>query len=68
MDSVGEAWCGLDVHKKVVVACLATQMADGTVSKVGRSFGTTTAALKDLADWLAAGDCREVAMESTGSY
>lgn len=68
MDRMSEAWCGLDVHKKVVVACLATPLADGTVGKVVRSFATPTAGLLELADWLAAGNCREVAMESTGSY
>ena len=33
-----------------------------------RSFGTTTAELLDLADWLAEHDCTHVAMEATGVY
>lgn len=61
------ASCGLDVHKKVVVACLATPSGNGVETAV-RSFETTTAGLLELADWLRAGHCRDVAMESTGSY
>ncbi len=64
----GASCCGLDVHKKVVVACLATVVADGNVQKVVRTFATTTPALLELADWLSAVHCREVAMESTASY
>jgi transposase len=33
-----------------------------------RSFGTTTAQLLELADWLAEHDCTHVAMEATGVY
>ena len=33
-----------------------------------RTFATTTAALLELADWLAAAGCTHVAMESTGVY
>ncbi|MDQ5851661.1 MAG: IS110 family transposase [Chloroflexota bacterium] len=60
--------CGLDVHKKTVVACLLTPGPDGATTKVIRTFGTMTAELMELADWLTAEGCTHVAMESTGVY
>jgi transposase len=68
MDVVYERCCGLDVHKKSVVACRITPGAAGEPTKAIRTFGTMTADLLDLADWLAAGQCTHVAMESTGVY
>ena len=59
--------CGLDVHKKTVVACLRL-VADGKVSTEVRTFGTTTAELLGLSEWLAANECTHVAMEATGVY
>lgn len=55
--------CGLDVHKRSVVACLLT-----AESKEVRTFGTTTSATREMADWLVQAGCRHVAMESTGVY
>lgn len=63
MEVVHERCCGLDVHKKIVVACLLT----GRQKEV-RTFSTMTRELLHLADWLAAAGCTQVAMESTGSY
>jgi transposase len=60
--------CGLDIHKKTVVACCLTPGARGRPTKEVRTFGTMTAELLDLADWLAAAGCTHVAMESTGVY
>jgi transposase len=60
--------CGLDIQKKLVVACLLTPGAGGRPHKEGRRFGTMTAELVALADWLRAAPCTHVAMESTGSY
>jgi len=59
--------CGLDVHKKTVVAC-PRLAADGKVSTEVRTFGTTTAELLRLSEWLAANECTHVAMEATGVY
>ena len=59
--------CGLDVHKKTVVACLLI-WAQGKTTKELRTFGTTTGELRQLADWLLANGCRQVAIESTGVY
>ena len=55
--------CGIDVHKKLLVACLRTNETT-TV----RSYGASTQDLLDLADWLTANHCEAVAMESTASY
>ncbi len=68
MDVVYERCCGLDIHKKTVVACLITPGADGKPQKEIRTFGTMTDELLQLADWLAAAGCTHVAMESTGVY
>jgi len=58
---------GLDVHQHTVVAC-ARLVAGSTVRHERRTFGTTTADLLALSDWLTAHDCTHVAMESTGVY
>jgi transposase len=63
MRTVYERCCGLDVHKKTVVACLLTPEGSET-----RTFSTMTADLHRLADWLVGGRCQRVAMESTGVY
>ncbi len=56
--------CGIDVDKKIVVACFIKQ---GGI-KERRNFGTTSSDLRDLASWLKEGNCQMVAMESTASY
>src|SRR6201988_3537124 len=59
--------CGLDVHKDSVVACVRL-VCDGKVTTEVRTFGTTTAELLRLSEWLAANECTHVAMEATGVY
>jgi transposase len=59
---------GLDVHKRTVVACVRRLEADGRIDQEVRTFGTMTADLLNLADWLAACGVTQVAMESTGVY
>ena len=68
MDVVYARCCGLDVHKKTVVACLITPGAGGRAQKETRTFGTMTDELLALGDWLAEAGCTHVAMESTGVY
>jgi transposase len=60
--------CGLDIHKKIVVACLIISDPDGTQHKTIRTFSTMTDDLQALADWLWAAGCTHVAMEATGVY
>ena len=63
MDKVYDICCGIDVHKKPIVACLRK----GNKHEV-REFGATTRELLSLADWLKENDCKMAAMESTASY
>ena len=67
MDVLYPRCCGLDVHKKSVVACVL--LSDGeTVQQQVRTFGTMTAELLELSDWLAKLGVSHVALESTGVY
>jgi transposase len=68
MHVVYERCTGLDVHKKIVVACVLLTTATGTVHKDVRTIATTTAGLRALADWLANQQVTHVAMESTGIF
>jgi transposase len=71
MEVVNERCAGLDVHKKVVVACALTPDevgADGQPTPVLRRFGTMTEDLVALAGWLAERGVVRVAMESTGVH
>lgn len=68
MDVLYERCCGLDIHKRTVVACLIVPGPDGRPIKEVRGFGTMTDELLQLADWLAANSVTHVAMESTGVY
>ena len=68
MDVVIERCCGLDVHKRTVVACLVTPGPRGRAQKEIRTFGTMTDEVLRLADWLTAAGCTHVALESTGVY
>jgi transposase len=68
MEIVHHCCAGLDVHKDSVVACVRRVGPDGRAEDRLRTFGTTTARLLELADWLEAQGVRPVAMESTGEY
>ena len=65
---VHDICCGLDVHKKMITACLVSSDAeDGERSEV-LEFETFTEDLIKLRDWLLDKECPVVAMESTGPY
>ena len=68
MEVIYPRCCGLDVHKREVVACVVSTEPDGTARKEVRAFGTMTPDILALADWLAAHEVTHVAMESTGVY
>jgi transposase len=57
----------LDVHKKLIVACVRL-VEGGRVVRQKERFGTTTAELKRLAAWMTAHEVTHAAMESTGVY
>ena len=68
LDVLHDRCAGLDLHKKSVTACRVIPDANGRSSAETRTFGTMTAELLALGDWLAAGGVTHVAMESTGVY
>lgn len=63
MQNVYERCCGLDVHKKLIVACFR----NGKKAEL-RKFDTLTSSIKELGNWLLENGCQMVAMESTGAY
>src|SRR5829696_4936230 len=68
MQVVHPRCCGIDVHKRSVVACVLLTEPDGTVRRRISTFGTMTADLLALHDWLSTFGVTHIAMESTGVY
>ena len=58
--------CGLDVHRDTVAACVRLPGSGAERQEFVQTFGTTTAELLALRDWLGAHGVTHVAMESTG--
>lgn len=63
MQVVYQRCCGLDIHKKLIVACSITPEG-----KEIQSFGTMTEDIISLVEWVKSKECSHVAMESTGVY
>ncbi len=63
-----ERCAGIDVGKKVLAVCMMTGPLDGEARVERRHFGTITAELESLRDWLKTEAITHVVMESTGSY
>ena len=63
MEVINPRCCGLDVHKKTVVACVMTPDSRET-----RTFSTMTSSLLEMADWLVEHRVTHVAMESSGVF
>lgn len=63
MEQIYDKCCGIDVHKKLIVACLRS----GRRNEI-REFGTSTKEILSMTDWLTGEGCEMIAMESTGSY
>ena len=68
MEVVNQRCGGLDVHKKLVVACLILPDRAEQRRKELRTFRTTTQELLGLRDWLNEAGCTQVAMEATEVY
>lgn len=64
MNVLYKVCCGLDVHKKKIVACLKKKGKKDAI----KEFGAETKDIKELAEWLKENKCEKVAMESTASY
>ena len=60
--------CGMDVHRDFLIACIASTNAQGVTDYNSKRFSTYSGGLRDLRDWLALNNCRDVCMESTGKY
>src|ERR1700739_2719124 len=67
MEVIHERVAGLGVYKDNVVACVRI-MSGGKAKRECRTFGTTTAELEVLRDWITSWECTLVAMEATGVY
>lgn len=68
MDVIYKRCAGLDVHKKTVTAAIIVPDGEGGLRRERRTFGTMTADLLALSDWLLLHQVSHVAMESTGEY
>lgn len=58
----------MDVHRSVLVACIASTNEHGVTSYKSKRFSTFTGDLRRCAVWLAENNCADVCMESTGKY
>jgi len=64
-----ERCCGIDVHKRTVVACVSVPGAKrGEVEKETQTYATMADDLGALGQWLEAKGVTHIAMESTGVY
>lgn len=60
--------CGIDVHKKFVVATVGTTNKSGVTKYQTKQFSTFTDDLERLLSWLKSQNCADICMESTGKY
>jgi transposase len=63
-EQVIKCGCGIDVHKKTVVATIRRSDTDFET----REFNTYTRSLKSLREWCKSEGVTHTAMESTGIY
>jgi transposase len=68
MESIFLRCAGLDVHKQSVEACVRRIEPNGHAYQQTRHWGTMTADILMMADWMAAQGVTHVAMESTGVF
>lgn len=68
MDVIIERCAALDVHKDTVVGCVRRPGAEGGREQEVREFGTFTASLRRLREWLVGEKVTHVALEATGVY
>lgn len=60
--------CGMDIHKNIIVATIATTDKNGITTYSQQSFSTMNSDVIKLRDWLLQNNCRKACMESTGKY
>lgn len=64
---IHDVCCGIDVHKKFIVATIA-KTENNVTTYIKKRFNTFTANLLLLKEWLLLNNCDVVCMESTGKY
>lgn len=67
MDILLSCVCGVDVHEKMIEACILKQQGIETIA-VRRQFSTMPRELSAFVKWLYENECYHIAMESTGVY
>ena len=60
--------CGVDVHKRILVATIVTTDKNQITSYITKTFSTLNADIFAFRDWLLENQCFHVCMESTGKY
>lgn len=65
---VHQICCGVDVHKKFIVATLASTDSKNITTYKTKTFQTFTHHLIEFKNWLLNNNCNEMCMESTGKY
>lgn len=60
--------CGVDVHKRFIIATIANTNDENITSYMTKRFDTYTEDLVEFKDWLLEHNCKDVCMESTGKY
>jgi transposase len=68
VDTIYGCCAGLDVHLKSIQAHVRRRNPDGTVASFSQRFGTSTAQILALGDWLTGHQVERAAMEATGVY
>ena len=68
MKVVYQICCGVDVHKKFLVATIITTTKGVQPHYQKKRFSTFNTDLNHFADWLNENNCDDVCMESTGKY
>lgn len=68
MEVLLERCAGIDVHKAMLMVCVRRMDKSGRTRKSVQEFGTTTAEILRMADWMARAGVTHAAMESTGVF
>lgn len=68
MEAIIQRSCGLDVHKKIIVATILLEQLDGSVTEKTQEFGTTLRECERLSEWLLHHEIQLSVMESTGIF
>lgn len=68
MEAIIERCCGIDVHKRNIVVCLAVGKPHEKPKTTIRTFTTMTRDLLACRDWLVSESCTHAVVESTGVY